>query len=216
MTMSAASHTASTSFAIDAITAIAAVAAVAAVAAIPAMTASTARPAATHPMSEASFRALLAREGDRWLRLAVRLAGESDGPDVLQEALVKAWLALSDGSGPGESSVDAARWVVRVVINQAFDTLRARSRRRRWSALFQWVHPTHVRSEITEAHASVRELERFVNALTAEQRVTWILREVEGYSGTEVAALTSSSEGAVEQRLLRARAAILRGLHEGT
>jgi RNA polymerase sigma-70 factor (ECF subfamily) len=166
-------------------------------------------------MSSEAFRSLVRREGDRWLRLAVRLAGAAEGPDVLQEALVKAWLGFSDGSAPAADPVESSRWVVRVVVNQAYDAVRARGRRQRWAGLFRWAFPDHARVETLEASVEVAELERFVNALTPEQRIAWVLKEVEGYSGAEVASLTGVSEGAVEQRLLRARAALQRGLgHE--
>ena len=158
------------------------------------------------------FRALVDREGGRWLRLAIRLAGTADGPDVLQDALVKAWMGLSEGSAPAADPVEASRWVVRVVVNQAYDAVRARGRRQRWAGLFRWAFPDHARGETVEASVAVAELERFVNALTPEQRIAWVLKEVEGYSGAEVASLTGVSEGAVEQRLLRARAALQRGL----
>lgn len=159
-------------------------------------------------VSAAAFRAFVGREGDRWLRLAVRLAGEADGPDVLQEALVKAWVAFEEGSAPRGFDVDAARWVVRVVVNQAYDTVRSRARRRRWVELFAQVFPSHASTWAVEATASVRDLERVLERLTPEQRIAWVLKEVEGYSGAEIAALTGASEGAVEQRLVRARATL--------
>jgi RNA polymerase sigma-70 factor, ECF subfamily len=163
-------------------------------------------------VSAEAFRAFVAREGDRWLRLAVRLAGEADGADVLQEALVKAWVAFGEGQGPTGFGVEASRWVVRVVVNQAFDTVRARARRRRWASVFASVFPSQRSAEPIEAAASVRELERLLERLTAEQRIAWVLKEVEGYSGAEIASLTGVSEGAVEQRLVRARTALQKEL----
>jgi DNA-directed RNA polymerase specialized sigma24 family protein len=91
----------------------------------PVLHAPIAVPSSVASMTEEAFRALVEREGSRWLRLAVRLAGEADGPDVLQEALVKAWLGFADGSAPTATHLDATRWVVRVVVNQAYDTVRA-------------------------------------------------------------------------------------------
>lgn len=164
------------------------------------------------PVSAEAFRSFVGREGDRWLRLAVRLAGESDGADVLQEALVKAWVAFEEGSAPAGFGVEASRWVVRVVVNQAYDVVRSRARRRRWSDLFAQVFPHASSAAHVEAGASVRELERVLERLTPEQRIAWVLKEVEGYAGAEIAALTGASEGAVEQRLVRARAALQKEL----
>jgi RNA polymerase sigma-70 factor (ECF subfamily) len=165
---------------------------------------------------ERAFRGLVAREGDRWLRLAVRIAGEGDGPDVLQEALVKAWLAIARGDRLLESEGDLARWVVRVVVNQAYDVVRARGRRRRWSAIVRALLPVSTGAGATEARTAIAGVERLLDGLTAEQRVAWVLKEVEGYSGAEIAAIVGASEGAVEQRLVRARAQLERSLHDAT
>lgn len=159
-------------------------------------------------VSAEAFQAFVGREGDRWLRLAVRLAGEADGADVLQEALVKAWAAFADGRAPAGFGADAARWVVRVVVNQAYDTVRSRARRRRWSGLFAHVFASEGSAASVEASAAMREIEAVLDRLTPEQRIAWVLKEVEGYAGAEIAALTGVSEGAVEQRLVRARAAL--------
>lgn len=166
-------------------------------------------------MSADAFRRFVGREGDRWLRLAVRLAGPADGPDVLQEALVKAWLALGQGDVPVANEVEAARWVVRVVVNQAYDMVRARTRRRRWAELVRAVLPTSTSASAVEARSSIAAVERLLEGLTPEQRIAWVLKEVEGYSGAEIGTIVGASEGAVEQRLLRARAQIERRLrHE--
>jgi RNA polymerase sigma-70 factor (ECF subfamily) len=161
-----------------------------------------------------AFRALVAREGDRWLRLAVRIAGEGDGPDVLQEALVKAWLAAARGELALDTEHDAARWVVRVIVNQAYDAVRARTRRRRWADLFRAVMPTSSGAGAIEARSSIGAVERLLDGLTPEQRIAWVLKEVEGYSGAEIAAMVGASEGAIEQRLLRARAHLERRLRD--
>jgi RNA polymerase sigma-70 factor (ECF subfamily) len=163
----------------------------------------------------ADFRRLVAREGDRWFRLAIRLAGEADGPDVLQEALVKAWLAFERGEAP-RGGEDAARWIVRVVVNQAYDVVRARTRRRRWAEVLRAVLPSSSSAESVEAKTAIARIERLLEDLSPEQRIAWVLKEVEGYSGAEIAAMTGATEGAVEQRLVRARARLAKELGDGS
>ncbi len=164
-------------------------------------------------MIDERFKLLVEREGDSLLRLAVRLAGEADGPDVLQEALVKAWVALQSGTIPDDGSRATARWLVRVVVNQAYDAVRARTRRRRWSTIFAVVLPSFAPGAADTASEAAR-VERYLDVLTADQRVAWVLREVEGYSQAEIAQLVGASEGAVEQRLLRARTTLARSLRD--
>ena len=60
----------------------------------------------------------------------------------------------------------------------------------------------------TEARLALRELDRWLGELPAEQRTVLVLRFVEGLTSAEVAEILGCSEGAVEQRLVRARASL--------
>ena len=50
--------------------------------------------------------------------------------------------------------------------------------------------------------------------LPPDQRAALVLRELEGLSNAEVAEIVEASEGAVEQRLIRARATLRRWFDE--
>jgi RNA polymerase sigma-70 factor (ECF subfamily) len=54
----------------------------------------------------------------------------------------------------------------------------------------------------------LRELSSFLSRLPDEQRSALVLRAMEGLSNREIAEILGCSEGAVEQRLVRARAAL--------
>jgi RNA polymerase sigma-70 factor (ECF subfamily) len=59
-----------------------------------------------------------------------------------------------------------------------------------------------------EARMALLELDDWLSELPAEQRLALILKSVEGLTSSEIAEVMNSSEGAVEQRLVRARAAL--------
>ena len=58
--------------------------------------------------------------------------------------------------------------------------------------------------------AALRELARYLEDLPAEQRAAVVLKEIEELTSNEVAEVMGSSVGAVEQRLVRARATLRR------
>lgn len=69
--------------------------------------------------------------------------------------------------------------------------------------------PTRVEaSGRLDARASLRELQVFLERLPPRQRVVFILKVVEGATSAEVGQALGISEGAVEQALVRARAAL--------
>jgi len=63
---------------------------------------------------------------------------------------------------------------------------------------------------LAEARIALTELADWLEALPSEQHAAIVLKCVEGLSSAEVATTLGCSEGAVEQRLVRARAALRR------
>jgi RNA polymerase sigma-70 factor (ECF subfamily) len=55
---------------------------------------------------------------------------------------------------------------------------------------------------------ALSELDDWLQALPAEQRAALVLQSMEGLNNSEIAQVMGVSEGAVEQRLVRARAAL--------
>lgn len=139
-------------------------------------------------------------------RLALRILGRaSDAEDAVQEAFVRAYGAIAGGRYEEQEKMEA--WLCRIVTRVAIDALRARRSR----------PPAATEEEIAELAASglgedqahaVLELSKLLDALAPEQRAAVVLRFVEGMTSAEVAAALETSEGAVEQRIIRARAAL--------
>lgn len=153
----------------------------------------------------AAFASLVEATQLSLVRLAARLMGNlSEGEDVVQEAYMKAFRALEQGHFEGRAH--AQTWLRRIVTNTALDALRARRRRPRPSAELEDEDPTQEGQ--AQARLALAELDHWLHTLPPDQRVTLILKHVEGLRATEIAELMQCSEGAVEQRLVRARAAL--------
>jgi RNA polymerase sigma-70 factor (ECF subfamily) len=64
------------------------------------------------------------------------------------------------------------------------------------------------RGSTAEEVVALRELAAWLDELPDDQRTALLLKSVEGMSSAEVAEVLGCSEGAVEQRLVRARATL--------
>jgi RNA polymerase sigma-70 factor, ECF subfamily len=152
-----------------------------------------------------AFRALVDATGDRLYRLALRMTGDADDArDVVQDAYVQAHRALSKGHWKGESKVET--WLYRIVLNTAINHRRGRGRRAALLGQEQAPSPT------PERGAEIARLMEGVLSLPPEQRAVVVLKELEGHTSAEIGTMLGCTEGAVEQRLLRARANLRRRL----
>jgi RNA polymerase sigma-70 factor (ECF subfamily) len=152
----------------------------------------------------AAFQQVVGATSARLVRLAARMLGNVvDAEDVVQEAYVKAYRSLMTGEFDGRANVST--WLYRIVTNQAIDAMRSRARRPK---------PTDTADESTSDLASAEEklalteLSDWMEDLPADQRAALVLKAVEGLTSPEIAEILQCSEGAVEQRLVRARAAL--------
>ena len=152
----------------------------------------------------AAFQRIVDATSPQLIRLGARMLGSvADAEDVVQEAYVKAYRALTTGEFDGRANV--ATWLYRIVTNQAIDAMRSRVRRPK---------PTDTADESisdlasAEQKLALTELEDWLAELPADQRAALVLKAVEGMTSPEIAEIMQCSEGAVEQRLVRARAAL--------
>jgi RNA polymerase sigma-70 factor, ECF subfamily len=152
----------------------------------------------------AAFQKIVDATSSRLVRVAARMLGSVvDAEDVVQEAYVKAYRALQTGEFDGRANVST--WLFRIVTNQAIDAMRGRARRPK---------PTDTADESisdlasAEQQLALSELSEWMSELPADQRAALVLKAVEGMTSPEIAEILECSEGAVEQRLVRARAAL--------
>ncbi len=143
----------------------------------------------------------------RLYRAAFRLLGRrAEAEDAVQEAFLRALRALSTGRYEERLRMEA--WLVTIVTRVAIDQRRSEKVRA----------AEDLRDEIEEGTsegeqlARALELGRWLDALPVDQREAVVLKYLEGLTSAEVALALGVSEGAIEQRLLRARATLKRRL----
>lgn len=138
------------------------------------------------------------------VRLAARLLGNvPDAEDVVQDAYVKAYRALTEGRFDGRAQVKT--WLYQIVTRTAIDALRSQARRPASSDQTDEMLAT---GSSIEAELALRELREWLDVLPPEQRAAVVLQAIQGFSSKETAQMLGCSEGAVEQRLVRARATL--------
>lgn len=152
-----------------------------------------------------AFREIVVATSAELVRLAARIMGNlADAEDVVQEAYVRAHRSLVAGQFDGRSKL--LTWLRRIVANAAIDALR--SRRRRPAATDTAPEVGWDGAASAEARVALTELDDWLGALPPDQRAALTLSAVEGLGNAEIAEIMGCTEGAVEQRLVRARAAL--------
>ncbi|MBT8119500.1 MAG: RNA polymerase sigma factor RpoE [Gammaproteobacteria bacterium] len=142
------------------------------------------------------------------------LRNQSDVPDVVQEAFIKAYRALPNFRG------DSAfyTWLYRIAINTAKNHLVAQSRKSPVNSIdvqdaedygaSEWLK--EFASPEREALASELEMtiHRAMGELPSDLREAITLREIEGLSYEDIASVMDCPIGTVRSRIFRAREAI--------
>lgn len=152
-----------------------------------------------------AFRVIVEQTHGRLVQLGLRILGDrSEAEDVVQEAYVKAHQELVEGRFDHRASIET--WLFRVVTHAAIDAARRGKRVARLSrALMDVFSAPHAD---LDSRVALRQLAAWLHQLPKDQYAALVLKVVEGLSGAEVAAVLECSEGAVEQRLVRARASL--------
>lgn len=153
---------------------------------------------------EEAFEVLVRRHSPAMLQLAIRLLGDrSDAEDAVQDAFVNAWRKLP------EFRRDASfhTWLYRIVTNRCLNRLRARRPAADLDSVPEQAAPEHQASpaRAVESRAAVDALAEAMADLSPEQRVCWVLREMQGLSYESIAATVGISLQAVRGRVFRAR-----------
>lgn len=154
-----------------------------------------------------AFEALVRRHADRLYAVARGFGLSSDAAqEVTQEAFLRAWRGI--GSFRGDARF--LTWLYRIGLNEANRRVRREAARPFVRSLddADAVEPRDVRQEpyASVAHAERREvLDAAVRALPRKYRAPLILRDIEGLSTVDTAAILGLSEAALKSRLHRAR-----------
>ena len=155
-----------------------------------------------------AFQEVVDATSARLVRLSARMLGNvADAEDVVQEAYVKAYRSLQGGEFDRRAKVET--WLYRIVVNATIDARRKRSRRGPAVAMDEeTVAAVHEGELAGDARLALTELAAWLGELPPDQQAALVLKAVEGRESAEIAEILGCSEGAVEQRLVRARATL--------
>jgi RNA polymerase sigma-70 factor (ECF subfamily) len=163
-----------------------------------------------------AFEELARRYADRLYAVVLRFVADGDeAEEVTQEAFLRAWRSISRFEGRAQFFT----WLYRIGINEAKRRAERRPAAGRVSSIEDepieeapdWSEAPEFR---VEQHDLREALERAIRALPIDYRAPLILRDVEGLSTAEAAAVMELGEAAFKSRLHRARLAVRRAIDE--
>lgn len=142
---------------------------------------------------------------DRVYGLCLRMTGDRvRATELAQDAFVRAWEQLHRL----RPEVDPGAWLWRLATNVVLNALR--SERRRHARVAPVPDPALLERVPLGTPLPVRRLsiEAAVAALPTRARAVYLLHDVEGFTGPEVAEMLAIAEGTVRAHLHKARAAM--------
>ncbi|WP_395755601.1 RNA polymerase sigma factor RpoE [Edwardsiella ictaluri] len=161
-----------------------------------------------------AFNLLVARYQNKVASLVSRYVPPGDAPDVTQESFIKAYRALA--SFRGDSAFYT--WLYRIAVNTAKNYLVAQGRRPPSSDV------DAVEAENFAGASALKEISNLENLMLSDElkkivfrtieslpedlRLAITLRELDGLSYEEIAAIMDCPVGTVRSRIFRAREAI--------
>jgi len=152
-----------------------------------------------------AFRELVQRYERRVARVIGRFVSDQETvADLIQEAFLRAWERL----GQFDPARRFGPWLFRLAINLTYDHLRHTRRRIRWS-LFSDASRERMPDPAVRDPRSDVDLAQEVQLVLAEvpeaYRTVLVLRDLEGFCTSDVAAVTDRSEATIRWRLAEAR-----------
>lgn len=164
----------------------------------------------------AAFEVLVDRHRDVVYRTAARIVGSNEAEDVTQDAFLRAYHRLDQYGGRAAFRT----WLLQITHNAALNTL-ARARKRPVEPDLQSHHVPDrdpIRQPVTRLERRERQqrLELKLGSLRPEYRSLLVLRDLEGFSYTEIAEVLDMPLGTVKGRLHRARDELIDLLRNNT
>ncbi len=161
-----------------------------------------------------AFNALVTQYQDAVYSTAYRIMGDpASAADIAQETFITAYRRLETYRGGNMKA-----WLLRIGTNLCLDELR-RQKRRPATSLDELPGSENddgppladslpTPEQVAQQHELAAAIQSCIDTLQAEQRVTLVLSDVEGFSYQEIADQTGTQLGTVKSRLSRARLAM--------
>jgi len=169
-----------------------------------------------------AFNELVLHYQSQVYNLAYRIMGDpAAAADATQEAFISAYQSLDRFRGGSFKS-----YLMRIVANQCYDELRRYKRQpttsfEAFGDVDEEANPALINGdEGPESHLQRQQMshviQRGINTLPADQRITLVLADVQGMAYKEIADATDVALGTVKSRLARARAKLRDYLRQET
>lgn len=156
----------------------------------------------------AAFELLMRQHEGRMYAVALRMCGNrEDAQDCTQEAMLRIFRALHNFKGQSSFST----WVYRVTMNTCLDELRRRKVRTSTSldSLLDTGWAPTDESDTPEHHSlrseQRRMLEKAIASLPEDMKAAIVLRDIQGFSYDEIAAILEANVGTIKSRISRGR-----------
>lgn len=164
-----------------------------------------------------AFRQLVEQYERRVFNIITPLIGDpEEADDITQEVFIKVYRSLSSFRGTAQFSV----WLYRITVNLCLDRLKHRRRRPEAVSLDRLLEQAEGELDVLFRDSSPdaaetldqarlqHTVQAMLNTLTPEHRLVISLKDLEGYSQEEIAAILNCPVGTVKSRLTRAREAL--------
>lgn len=150
----------------------------------------------------AAERALFEQHVGRVIRMAHRMTGDAAlAEDIAQDVFVRAFDRLASF----EHRARFSTWLHTIAMSVTLNALRKRKRTHEHEHGVEDLEAMHAAS--LDPDRTLRlALHTAIDTLNEDMRVTFVLHDLEGYTHTEIAAVTGVEEGTSKARLSRARA----------
>jgi RNA polymerase sigma factor (sigma-70 family) len=158
-------------------------------------------------MNLETFQARVFPVKNKLFRFAFRLLGSSEeAKDIVQEVFIKIW----NGRDQLGEIQNIEAWSMRITKNLSLDRLRQQNRRPT-DSLEKGLHiqnETLSPYEKTEISESMKRIDEMMAGLPEKQRQVMHLRDIEGYSYSEIGEIMEIDMSQVKVNLFRARNAV--------
>jgi RNA polymerase sigma-70 factor (ECF subfamily) len=163
-----------------------------------------------------AFEQLVERHRGIVFRTAARIVGRDEAEDVTQDVFLRAFHRLQQYRGTAAFRT----WLLQITQNAAFDTL-SRARQQPTEAESEPSDipdrdPVRQPAAALERRERQQRLERKLELLRPDYRSLLVLRDLEGFSYREIAAVLGMPLGSVKGRLHRARDELIDLLRNNT
>jgi len=144
----------------------------------------------------------------RLKRQVARILGPDD-PDV-DDVVQQVFLAALAGAERFDGRSSLSTWLFGIATRRSLDAARARWRRQRWTKLAERVGLGSAFAQPDQSLQVVSEAEAMLGNLSPDQRMVFLMHDVEGYTFAEISGISGVGISTLHGRLKAARGRIER------